>query len=333
MFLLVSIIALASLFIILLYLRNEFRDWRSRILSRLERISKIANTRMGPVEYVLIGKGPVLVPVHGGPGGFDQGLFVLQGWGERGFSILTFSRPGYLRTPLDSGKTIEEQADLIVALLDSLNIESGAILGASAGGPVSLQFALRYPSRIWALVMLCAISHNYVARESRSIGLIQRLLSNPTLLDIGSWLFDMIAKYKPALSLRLMFRENTTLNPAQMDAAIEEIVKTPGQVAWYHGLIRATCPLTERKAGLENDLIQLSMVPRYPLENIDCPVLVVHGTADADVLMSHAEFVTSTVPNTESYILKNVGHVIWLGDHLEDMNNKMLEFLNEHAPS
>ena len=333
MFHLVSAIALASLFIVLLYLRYIFQNWRKRILTRLVRISKIVDTRLGPVEYVLIGKGPVLVPVHGGPGGFDQGLFVLQGWVERGFSVLTFSRPGYLRTPLSSGKTIEEQADLIAALLDSMKVEKAAILGASAGGPAALQFALSYPNRIWALVMLCAVSHKYIARESKSIGLIQRLLSNPTLLDIGSWLFDMIAKYKPGLSLRLMFRENTTMNAAQMNDTIRAIVSIHDQVAWYHGLIRATCPLTERKVGLENDLEQLVNVPNYPLEKIDCPTLVVHGTADADVLMSHAKFVTSSVSNAESYILENVGHVIWLGEHLDEMNNRMLDFLTKNAPA
>ena len=331
MFVVVCTIALANGLVILLYLRKVFRDWRKRILSRLERISKIADTKAGPVEYVLIGKGPVLVPVHGGPGGFDQGLFVLTGWIERGFSILTFSRPGYLRTPITSGKTFEEQADLIEALLDSLNIEKAAILGASAGGPPSLLFALRHPDRIWALVMLCAVSHTYVPRESRSIGLIQRLLSNPTLLDIGSWLFDMIAKYKPALSLRLMFRENTTLTSVQMNETIREIVSDPEQVAWYHGLIRATCPLTERKVGLENDLEQLSVISNYPLEKIECPTLVVQGTADADVLMSHAENVTSKVPKSELYSLENVGHVIWLGKHLENMNIRLTKFLKHYA--
>jgi pimeloyl-ACP methyl ester carboxylesterase len=333
MLLVASIVALLSLIIILAYLRNSFRAWRKRILSRLERISKIIDTRMGPVEYVLLGKGPILIPVHGGPGGFDQGLFVMQGWVERGFSILNFSRPGYLRTPLSSGKTMEDQADLIAALMDALDLQKGAILGVSAGGPIALQFALLHPDRIWALIMLSAISHQYVPRKSKSIGLIQRLLSNPTLLDIGSWLFDMIAKYKPALSLRLMFRENTTLNQAQMKQTIRAIISIHNQVAWYHGLIRATCPLTERKIGLENDLIKLSTIPRYPIENIECPTLVIHGKADADVLMSHAEFVTTTVPNVESYILDKGGHVIWLGDHLEGMNEKMFNFLKEHIPS
>jgi pimeloyl-ACP methyl ester carboxylesterase len=117
-----------------------------------------------------------------------------------------------------------------------------------------------------------------------------------------------------------------------MNETIRAIVLIHDQVAWYHGLIRATCPLTERKIGLENDLEQLVSVPVYPLESIICPTLVVHGTADADVLMSHAEFVTSNVPNAESYILDNVGHVIWLGDHLDEMNNKMLSFLTKHSP-
>ena len=33
------------------------------------------------------------------------------------------------------------------------------------------------------------------------------------------------------------------------------------------------------------------------------------------------------------FILENVGHVIWLGEHLEEMKNRMRNFFIKHAPA
>ncbi len=59
----------------------------------------------------------MVLSVHGTPGGYDQRL------GMDGFRILAPSRPGYLRTPIDAGRTPREQADVYAALLDALSID------------------------------------------------------------------------------------------------------------------------------------------------------------------------------------------------------------------
>ncbi len=56
-------------------------------------------------------------------GGYDQGRAALSFLDENKYKLICPSRPGYLQTPLESGKTLEEQADLFAALLDKLGIE------------------------------------------------------------------------------------------------------------------------------------------------------------------------------------------------------------------
>ena len=107
-----------------------YRRWKRILLSKLETGSEIANTSAGEIEYVLKGEGPVVLFLHGGPGGYDQGLLESKTFNDGGFSVLSISRPGYLRTPLITGVTFEEQADAIEALLESLGIsECWGILG------------------------------------------------------------------------------------------------------------------------------------------------------------------------------------------------------------
>ena len=85
---------------------------------------------------------------------------------ETKYRILCPSRPGYLGTPIDSGKTIEEQADLFAALLDMLKINTAAIVTASAGGPPGYAFAIRHPDRVWALVAIDSVSVYYDMPET-----------------------------------------------------------------------------------------------------------------------------------------------------------------------
>ncbi|MFT7556931.1 MAG: pimeloyl-ACP methyl ester carboxylesterase [Planctomycetota bacterium] len=47
-------------------------------------------------------------------------------------------------------------ADQLCELLDELKIESCAIVGFSLGGMINRRFAMDYPARCWALVVLCS---------------------------------------------------------------------------------------------------------------------------------------------------------------------------------
>jgi pimeloyl-ACP methyl ester carboxylesterase len=111
-----------------------------------------ATTSRGLVEYDMYGTaGPVVLSIHGGFGGADQGRLFASWLQDNGFRILSPSRPGYLGTPLESGKTYFEQADLLAALLDYLKIDKVGLLAYSAGSPVAYSFAARYPDRVWVL--------------------------------------------------------------------------------------------------------------------------------------------------------------------------------------
>src|SRR5262249_35660184 len=68
--------------------------------------------------------------------------------------VIAVSRFGYLRTPLRADASPAAQADAHACLLDALGIRRAAIVGASAGAPSSMQFALRHPERCAALVLL-----------------------------------------------------------------------------------------------------------------------------------------------------------------------------------
>ncbi|UCG02698.1 MAG: alpha/beta hydrolase, partial [Candidatus Heimdallarchaeota archaeon] len=138
------VILLIVLVVIIILLIISYLRWKKSVL-RVMDDGEVMETAMGKIHYKLTGEGPVLFFMHGGPGGIDQAYF-LDDMVEEGYYILTVSRPGYLRTPF-APYSYEEQVDQYIVLLDKLAIDKVVPMGYSAGGPLALNFANKYPER------------------------------------------------------------------------------------------------------------------------------------------------------------------------------------------
>jgi pimeloyl-ACP methyl ester carboxylesterase len=89
---------------------------------------------------------------------------------EAGYALLTPSRPGYGRTPLNVGATAAEAAEALVALLDRLEIDSCTVMAISGGGPTGVALAAGRPKRVRRLTPadIQEISRFYQRRSSRA---------------------------------------------------------------------------------------------------------------------------------------------------------------------
>ena len=127
-------------------------QWRKQ----WEAASTIAETTLGPVEYSLRGEGPVILCLHGMPGMHDGVLNMFDSFVEKGFKVLAPSRPGYGRTP--AVFSYAQQADVMSALLDVLQITKVSVYGVSGGGPPAIQFAARHPEKCSSLILESAVT-------------------------------------------------------------------------------------------------------------------------------------------------------------------------------
>ena len=159
----VVVLILWSVIICVLYLIDS-----NKRLTELESNSKLVETSVGTIEYKMIGsKGPVILFTHATPGGYDQG------WSIDGYRVLAPSRPGYLRTPLEVGKTPAEQAQAFSALLESLNIAEVCVYGVSGGGPSAICFAALFPEKTSALILQMAVSQSIDPNEKEVPSILQ----------------------------------------------------------------------------------------------------------------------------------------------------------------
>lgn len=288
------------------YLRNK-----NEAIQQLRENSLLLHTALGPIEAAIIGEGPAVLVLHGVGGGYDQGLLHTHSLAKQGFKVIAISRPGYLRTPLETGRTHEEQADACAGLLDELGIQSAAVVGISAGGPPSLHFALRYPDRCWGVVLISAVNSSKpytqlpIQEQVAKVGL--------STMDFPVWLLIKVS-----------------IAPLVGPKTIEQIKLPPVIKERLQKLMVTAFPMSLRTDGGANDLTQIKNMPDFPLDQINTPTLVIHGDADFPVPFEHGERSAENIPNAEFLSIPGGSHLCYL-THLEQTEPVMLEFLKNHA--
>ena len=263
--------------------------------------SEVADTRCGPVEYAMLGEGPAVLLVHGAAGGFDQTLEGARELAAQGFRVVAPSRFGYLRTPQRSDATPQAQADAYACLLDALKIRRAAVIGVSAGAPSSMQFSIRHPERTTALVLLAPMAYSPQAGMGRP----------PAW---GRWFFEQ------ALGSDFLFWAAASVAPQRMMGTPREVLARAdeSEKARFQRLALQPLPISERREGLLNDAVVVSHLPRYELERIAAPTLLVAARDDGWGTYAAAVYTAQHIAGARLLGLPDGGH-LWIGHHREVM--------------
>jgi pimeloyl-ACP methyl ester carboxylesterase len=290
---------------------------------------RIIETQKGPVEYVLEGEsGPVVMAIHGGIGGYDQARIMLADWlDESQYRFLCPSRPGYLGTPLESGRSMEEQADLFAALLDQLGIEKVALVMTSAGGPPGYIFASRHPERVWGLIAIDCVSGYYDLPDTA--GAMEKLFYTSTF---GQKLMNLMEKLSPESFLKELFGSIGYYTKAQAQDQIQFALSDKSTLAFVHAFMNCMFPYDKRKAGTENDMNIYRHYSRLPLEGVKCPALIIHGTHDADVKFFDGVYAYESIRGAERHWIEYGSYVgFWVSPGSVAAQKHAAAFLERHA--
>jgi pimeloyl-ACP methyl ester carboxylesterase len=284
--------------------KTKYQDWQRAQAAHLKDGSKLISTASGTVEYSTSGSGPAVLIAHGSPGGYDMGLAFADLLNSHHFTYLSPSRPGYLRTPLETGLTPEAQADMYAALLDTLGIKQTAIIGISGGGPSAIQFALRHPERCSSLISISGVTQHYSEQEIwQALPPIQRRIKQA---------INKLSSSDPVLYTILLLTKLRAKNPATA------------------ALVRTATLYTQRQRGYNNDMEHFLNITRYPLHDIVAPTFIVHGINDDEVFFANAKLLASEVPQAKLLALPDAKHMAFY-THAHIVMPALREFLLQTA--
>jgi pimeloyl-ACP methyl ester carboxylesterase len=301
----VSGVALAGL---VAYTLSSYRDDLAAAERRVASGSQVVNTRCGPIEYAVEGKGTPLLLVHGAGGGFDQGLEFGRGLADSGFMLIAMSRFGYLRTPLPPDASSAAQADAHACLLDALALPKAAVLGGSAGAPSAIQFCLRHAARCSAMVLLVPALFPGpragvppVKPPAPPSPILNSILGS----DFFFWLNVKLAR--DTMLERLFATPSRDFHAAPADEQ-ERLLAA----------MRNALPMGPRRKGLWNDVAIVASGERYELERLSAPTLVIGVENDLFGIYESARQAVRRIPGARLVSFPTGGH-LWVGHHRELM--------------
>jgi 2-hydroxy-6-oxonona-2,4-dienedioate hydrolase len=284
--------------------------------ARISSGSQIVNTACGLIEYGEYGKGPPLLMVHGSGGGFDQGLDFARTLLPGGYRVIAPSRFGYLRTPLPADASPMAQADAHACLLDALGLRTVGVIGGSAGAPSSMQLCLRHPECCSSMVLLFPLAYfpHPAAEPQQRPSALMLFVMNTTLKS--DFLFWAASKLAPDALMR-------TILATPVDVFKKA---TKDEQARAMDVMRHILPISPRAQGLRNEMAVASALPRYELDRISVPTLVIAAEDDLYGTYSGGRYTAQHIPGARFIGYPTGGHLL-LG-HRQDVSSELNQFLS-----
>ncbi|HWI61073.1 MAG TPA: alpha/beta fold hydrolase [Symbiobacteriaceae bacterium] len=237
------------------------------------------------IHYQWQGKedGPVLVLINGLLTDLSSWAGHLAAYTDK-FRVLTYDCRGQGQSdkPEAGPYRPEEHAQDLKELLDSLGLERVALLGVSNGACVALQFAVRWPERVTALVLA-----NGYARADTAIQ-----------VKLNSWLAGMAAGGGP---LRFDISSPWIWGASFLNRNFEALkpFREKGSALPVYAVRNLIA------GGMEHDVLDLC-------PNITCPTLLLTGDEDVLTPLSYSHEIQRRIPGSQIVMLREAGHCMFL---------------------
>ena len=313
--------------------QSRFDKWVPRMVKDLSAKAFVVNTALGPIEYIWHGEGPAVVSIHGGFGGYEQAKLIGDHFSDGGFSVLSVSRPGYLGTPLSSSVefTPAQQADLIAALIDQLEIKEVVVLGFSAGAPVAFELAKRHSGKVTALILESIGKQPHDTFHSAHL---EKILTHPVLPDYFSYLTYMSTHTDFYSAATLALSLDTSLTGSDLDKRLRHVLSNGTQYQFLKKMIVASMPISPRLAGIQNDFLGVDYweSPSFDPTGFKTPTVIVQAIDDHNGDFALAQSLNALISGSQVISVEDSGHFIWLGPNTKKWEHQVDEFLKGHIP-
>lgn len=225
------------------------------------------------------GSGPPVLLIMGLSFTHEMWFRVLPGLAGE-YRTIVFDNRGVGRSDVPRGPyAMRRMASDARAVLDAAGVESAHVIGASMGGMIAQELALRYPQRVRSLTLGCTSSSGLFGKWPQ--------------FQYGPRQWPSTSREERERSLRsLLYAEGT---PAER---IEEDLRVRCACAWCY-------------KGFLNQFAGILMWSAYRrLSRISVPTLVVHGDQDHLVPPQNGRVVAARIRGARFELIRDAGHIL-----------------------
>lgn len=221
--------------------------------------------------------------------------------------VVVYDNRGVGRSDAPEGPySIAQMADDLAAVLDELGIDRAHVLGASMGGFIAQEFALRYPDRVDRLVLV-STSAGGATHVPMAPEVLAQMMAPPTTNDPRA----LVASRLP-----LAFTEAFLADPATVAHLVDQRLERPQPPHAYQAQLMA---------GATFDAADR-------VHRITAPTLVAAADGDLVVPVENARRLVAALPCAELRIYPGLGHQFFV-EAPEAFNRDVLAFLLAPDPS
>lgn len=245
-----------------------------------------------PVNYVDLGSGPAVILVHGLSGNWMNWLENIPQL-VREHRVIAVDLPGFGRSPLPgSAITIGLYADVLIALMHRLGIETATFVGNSMGGQISAKLAIEHPELVDRLVLVSPAGVTIdVARNPQVLWVLKTF----------GWLYSAGARTASLGSDPLS--KSAPLRRALLGVVCRYPERLPGPLVQRQIFGAGTAGFAPAVLAIGNcDLSD-------ELERIEMPTQLIWGRNDRIIPSGDLRLWGRDIESSESVVYEDTGHV------------------------
>jgi pimeloyl-ACP methyl ester carboxylesterase len=247
--------------------------------------------------------------LHGTPGSRLGRHYDESAYAEVGARVITYDRPGYGGSDRQRGRRVVDCVSDVALIADALGVERFAVTGGSGGGPHSLALAARLPARVTKATCDVGVA----PFETPGFDWFEGM--DPLNVREFEWALEgeeVLAREYEREAAEVL--ERVAADPSQVlgeDWQLSEADRAQLAASERHLVVREMITEAFRNGvwGIVDDMLCLTNPWGFDVSEIRVPTRIMYGLTDVLVPRQHGDWLACNVPDAETVIDEEAGHV------------------------